>query len=214
MVALAPHFAAAEQRRNSSPWPVVPNENHDLLRAGAVKPGIPTSATSRKVNACVHSGSCGLACTSIAKQSMPVTAIPAAIKLGAQLLTETRAASAKSANNRVTAVIFLNFKINSAFVYKGRASIAIKKIAEYDVLTVHNINAPAVLPHAGAPDPHGRLGKSNFLHPSSCFPAFLTRRSRPGAAPQLSFFGAVNRLAQGLAKRLTGRSVPLVEWAA
>ena len=41
------------------------------------------------------------------------------------------------------------------------------------------------------------------IHDGSLFPTSI------GANPQLSVYGVVNRLAQGLAKRLTGRDVKL-----
>jgi choline dehydrogenase-like flavoprotein len=41
------------------------------------------------------------------------------------------------------------------------------------------------------------------IHDGSLFPTSI------GANPQLSIYGAVNRLAQGLAKKLTGRDVTL-----
>jgi choline dehydrogenase-like flavoprotein len=41
------------------------------------------------------------------------------------------------------------------------------------------------------------------IHDGSIFPTSI------GANPQLSIYGSVNRLAQGLAKRLTGREVTL-----
>ena len=41
------------------------------------------------------------------------------------------------------------------------------------------------------------------IHDGSLFPTSI------GANPQLSIYGTVNRLAQGLAKRLTGRDVTL-----
>lgn len=163
--ALAPFFAQAERRLNISPWLMAPNENNDLLRRGALKLGIPTSAIARNVKACWNLGSCGLGCPTNAKQSMLVTTIPAALELGAQLLTETRAERFEFANGRVTALICRNIESNSALVQKGRASNAIKIIAKHYVLAGGAINSPAVLLRSGAPDPHGRLGSRTFLHP-------------------------------------------------
>ena len=163
--ALEPYFAQAEQRLNISPWLVAPNENNDLLRRGAVKLGVPVAAISRNVKACWNLGSCGLGCPTNAKQSMLVTTIPAALELGAQLLTETRAESFELANGKVTALICRNVESNGALIQKKSTSSAVKIIAKHYVLAGGAINSPAVLLRSGAPDPHGRLGSRTFLHP-------------------------------------------------
>ena len=163
--ALAPYFAQVEQRLNIAPWLVAPNENNELLRRGAVKLEIPVATISRNVKGCRNLGSCGLGCPTNAKQSMLVTTIPAALELGAQLLTETRAEKFELANGRVTALICRNIEPNGALVQRESASSAIKIVAKHYVLAGGAINSPAVLLRSGAPDPHGRLGGRTFLHP-------------------------------------------------
>ncbi|MGA8785366.1 MAG: GMC family oxidoreductase, partial [Polaromonas sp.] len=162
---LAPYFAQAEQRLNISPWLMAPNENNDLLRRGALKLGIPIAAISRNVKGCWNLGSCGLGCPTNAKQSMLVTTIPAALDLGAQLLTETRAEKFELANGRVTALICRAVEPNGALAQADKAQHAIKIVAKHYVLAGGAINSPAVLLRSGAPDPHGRLGARTFLHP-------------------------------------------------
>ena len=49
---------------------------------------------------------------------------------------------------------------------------------------------------------HWQIGNLS-VHDGSLFPTSI------GANPQLSIYGIVNRLAQGLAQRLTGRSIAL-----
>ena len=163
--ALAPYFAQAEQRLNITPWLMAPNENNDLLRRGAVKLGIPAASIARNVKGCWNLGSCGLGCPTNAKQSMLVTTIPAALALGAQLLTEVRAERFELANGKVTALICRNVEPNGAFAQAGLARGAIKIIAKHFVLAGGAINSPAVLLRSAAPDPHGRLGTRTFLHP-------------------------------------------------
>ena len=163
--ALAPYFDQAERRLNITPWLVAPNENNDLLRRGAAKLGIPAAAILRNVKGCWNLGSCGLGCPTNAKQSMLVTTIPAALDLGAQLLTETRAEKFELANGKVTALICRAVMPNSASAPEGRTQTAIKIIAKHYVLAGGAINSPAVLLRSGAPDPHGRLGTRTFLHP-------------------------------------------------
>ena len=216
---LAPYFAQAEQRLNILPWLQAPNENNDLLRRGAAQLGIATAAIPRNVKGCWDLGSCSLGCPTNAKQSMLVTTIPAALDQGAQLLTQTRAEKFELANGRVTALICRVLGSNRALAQSERAQAAIKIIAKYYVPAGGAINSPAVLLRSGAPDPHGRLGSRTFLHPvvmsSSVFAQKVEARNcslfptRIGANPHLSVYGVVDRLAQGLAKRLGGRDVTL-----
>ena len=163
--ALAPYFAQAEQRLNIAPWQMPPNENNALLGRGARKLGIHAEAIARNVKGCWNLGSCGLGCPTNAKQSMLVTTIPAALDLGAQLLTETRAERFELANGRVSALICRTIKPNGAFAQAPSAQVATKIIAKHYVLAGGAINSPAVLLRSGAPDPHGRLGGRTFLHP-------------------------------------------------
>ena len=166
--ALAPFFEQAERRLNILPWLVAPNENNDLLRRGAAKLGIAASAISRNVKGCWNLGSCGLGCPTNAKQSMLVTTIPAALDLGAQLLTETRAErfELEGGRNGKIKALSCSFSLpNSAADQSKRARQAIKIIAKHYVLAGGAINSPAVLLRSGAPDPHGVLGKRTFLHP-------------------------------------------------
>ncbi|MFC5521702.1 GMC family oxidoreductase [Polaromonas jejuensis] len=163
--ALAPYFAQAEQRLNITPWPVAPNVNNELLRRGAAQLGIATAAISRNVKGCWSLGSCGLGCPTNAKQSMLVTTIPAALDLGARLLTETRAEHFEWSNGQVRALVCRSVAPNGALAKAGRAQSAIKVVARHYVLAGGAINSPAVLLRSGAPDPHGRLGARTFLHP-------------------------------------------------
>ena len=162
---LAPYFAQAEQRLNVAPWPVAPNENNELLRRGATRLNLPVATIARNVKGCWNLGSCGLGCPTNAKQSMLVTTIPAALALGAQLLSETRAERFELANGRITALICRAVEPNGALTQAGRAQEATKIVAKHYVLAGGAINSPALLLRSGAPDPHGQLGTRTFLHP-------------------------------------------------
>ncbi|MDI1338908.1 GMC family oxidoreductase [Polaromonas sp.] len=163
--ALAPYFAQAEQRLNILPWLTAPNENNDLLRRGAAKLGIHAAPISRNVKGCWNLGSCGLGCPTNAKQSMLVTTIPAALDLGAQLLTEMRVERFELANGKVTALYCRPVMPNGAPVQAAPAQAATKIVAKHYVLAGGAINSPAVLLRSNAPDPHGLLGARTFLHP-------------------------------------------------
>lgn len=167
---LAPFFAQAEKRLNITPWLTAPNENNDLLRRGAMALGIPAAAISRNVKGCWNLGSCGLGCPTNAKQSMLVTTIPAALNLGAELLTETQAERFEMANGRVTALVCRPVAANGSRAPSGVTRI----VAKHYVLAAGAINSPGVLLRSGAPDPYGVLGMRTTLHPvvmsSSVFP--------------------------------------------
>ena len=183
--ALAPYFAQAEKRLNISPWLMAPNENNDLLRRGATKLGIPAAAISRNVKGCWNLGSCGMGCPTNAKQSMLVTTIPAALDLGAQLLTEMRGEKFSLVNGRVSALHCRPVMPNGAWAQSGRAESATKIIAKHYVLAGGAINSPAVLLRSGAPDPHGLLGARTFLHPVVMSAAVLAQKVEAwNGAPQ------------------------------
>lgn len=184
-VALAPYFAQAEKRLNILPWLTPPNENNDLLRRGAAKLGIQAAAISRNVKGCWNIGSCGLGCPTNAKQSMLVTTIPAALDLGAQLLTEMRVESFELANGKVTALYCQSVMPNGAPALSGHARSATKIIANHYVLAGGSINSPGVLLRSGAPDPHGLLGARTFLHPVVMSSAVFTQKVEAwNGAPQ------------------------------
>jgi choline dehydrogenase-like flavoprotein len=163
--ALAPYFAQAEKRLNILPWLTTPNENNDLLRRGTARLNIPSAAISRNVTGCWNLGSCGLGCPTNAKQSMLVTTLPAALDLGARLLTEMRVERFELANGKVIALYCQSVMPNGAPALSGSAQAATKIIANHYVLAGGAINSPAVLLRSGAPDPHGVLGARTFLHP-------------------------------------------------
>src|SRR5258705_4074569 len=99
---LAPWFERMETRLNITAWPVEPNENNDVLRRGAQALGIPSGTIRRNVKGCWNIGYCGVGCPTNAKQSMLVTAIPAALSNGATLLTRTRAWTFDHSGGHVT----------------------------------------------------------------------------------------------------------------
>ena len=160
--AMAPWFAMMEKRLHVSDWAAPPNENNDLLRRGAAALGIPTAAIRRNVNGCWNLGYCGMGCPTNAKQSMLVTTIPAALALGAGLLTHARAERFIFKGGRVDSLQV------TALDAAGQAptGVRISVRAAHFVLAGGAINSPALLLRSKAPDPHGLLGKRTFLHPT------------------------------------------------
>lgn len=179
--AMAPWFAMMEQRLQIGDWPVPPNENNDLLRRGAQVLGIPTAAIRRNVNGCWNLGYCGMGCPTNAKQSMLVTTIPAALSLGARLLTHARAERLVLQGDRVASLQI------TALDAQGLApsGVTITVRARHFVLAGGAINSPALLLRSKAPDPHGLLGQRTFLHPTViCAAVFGQRVDAYAGAPQ------------------------------
>ncbi len=159
--ALSPWFAQAERRLGIGPWLVPPNENNDLLRRGGMKLGIPVPAIQRNVRGCLNLGYCGMGCPANAKQSMLVTTVPAALELGATLLTRARAQRLRIVGRRVEAIEVQ--ALDADGLRPSGRSVEIR--AAHVVLAGGAINSPAVLLRSEAPDPRGIAGTRTFLHP-------------------------------------------------
>lgn len=181
--ALAPYFEQAERRTNIAPWVLAPNENNDLLRRGAAKLGIGSAVIPRNVKACANLGSCGMGCPTNAKQSMLVTAIPAALDRGALMLVETRAQRFEFANGKVQSLVCSAVTLNGELASPNSRPTTI--VARHYVLAAGAINSPAVLLRSKSPDPHHRLGARTFLHPVVISAGLMEQKVQPWqGAPQ------------------------------
>jgi choline dehydrogenase-like flavoprotein len=159
---LAPWFDRMEGRLNIAAWPVVPNENNDVLRRGAQALGLSAGAIRRNVKGCWNIGYCGTGCPTNAKQSMLVTTIPAALARGATLLTRARAWTLEQANGRVTALSCIGLDRRGADPTPRRISVRAKTF----IVSGGAIGTPALLLRSKVPDPHGVVGQRTFLHPT------------------------------------------------
>jgi choline dehydrogenase-like flavoprotein len=167
--ALAPWFAMMEQRLNIESWPIAPNENNDVLRRGAAALGIETAILRRNVKGCWNLGYCGVGCPTNAKQSMLVTTIPAALTKGAVLVHRVRAQKLIFEGDRVAAVQCA--ALDSSGLRPGVHRV--KVTARHFVVAAGAIGTPALLLRSGAPDPHRRLGRRTFLHPTCVSAAIM-----------------------------------------
>jgi choline dehydrogenase-like flavoprotein len=169
---LAPWFERAERRVNVISWPVVPNENNDVLRRGAQALGISVGAIRRNVKGCWNIGYCGVGCPTNAKQSMLVTTIPAALARGAILVTRARAWALESANGRISTLTCVGLDARGTDPTPRRIRIRARSF----VAAGGAIGTPALLLRSKLPDPHGVLGKRTFLHPSLVSAALMPER--------------------------------------
>ncbi len=172
---LVPWFERMERRVNVVPWTVAPNENNDALRRGAQALGLGFGTIRRNVKGCWNIGYCGMGCPTNAKQSMLVTAIPAALARGATLLTRTRAWKLEHANGRngqISALECIGLDARGTDPTSHRITVRAKTF----IAAGGAIGTPALLLRSRVPDPHGVLGKRSFLHPTVVSAALMPER--------------------------------------
>ncbi|GGY20705.1 GMC family oxidoreductase [Paludibacterium paludis] len=172
--ALAPFFARAEARLGVTDWAAEPNVNNALLEKGCRALGVPSRRIRRNVRGCWNLGYCGMGCPTNAKQSMLVTAIPAALARGATLLTRVRIERLESnaANDRVSAALGVALGIDGMRPTGRRVRI----VARHFILAAGSVGTPAILLRSGAPDPSGLSGARTFLHPVALSGALFDAR--------------------------------------
>jgi len=159
---LQPWFERVEQALGISPWAVPPNENNEALRRGGQRLGIPVEVISRNVRDCWNLGYCGMGCPTNAKQSMLVTAIPAALDHGAQLLHGVRAQRLLRSGDRITALEA--WAMDPTGLHPRELPVTLR--AKHFIVSGGAINTPALLLRSDLPDESGLLGRRTFLHPT------------------------------------------------
>ena len=159
---MKPWFEQMEQRLNIAPWAVPPNPNNDVLSRGAEKLGLDWDVISRNVAGCWNLGYCGTGCPTNAKQSMLVTTIPSALDQGARLVYGARAERLLWEGRQVMGV-----EITALDDNKRPTGKTLLAKAPHVVLACGGINGPALMLRSQVPDPHQRVGKRTFLHPTS-----------------------------------------------
>jgi choline dehydrogenase-like flavoprotein len=172
---LAPWFERMEQRLGIAPWPVASNPNNTALQRGAQALGLGVGTIRRNVVGCWNLGYCGMGCPTNAKQSMLVTAIPAALAGGATLLTRTRAwklARAAGNSDRIGALECIGLDARGTDPTPRRISVRAKTF----IVAAGAIGTPALLLRSEVPDPRGIVGKRTFLHPTVVSAALMPER--------------------------------------
>ena len=165
---MAPWFEKMEQRLNVAPWQVPANPNNAVLSRGATSLGIDWKVIPRNVSACWNLGYCGTGCPTNAKQSMLVTTIPAALQQGSELVYSARAERLIMEGRKVLGVEIT--ALNDDYQPSGSRLVA---KAPHVIMACGAINGPALLQRSKAPDPHKRIGKRTFFHPTTfCFAEF------------------------------------------
>ena len=178
---LAPWFEKMEARLSIAPWPVPPNENNDILRRGCERLGIPAAAIRRNVKGCWNLGYCGMGCPTNAKQSMLVTTIPDSLDRGLSLIHSARVERLAQRYGRITSLVARGMDSDGVSAGPWKIRVAAKHV----VLAGGAINNPALMLRSALPDPHQRLGKRTFLHPSAVCAAIMDNKVEAySGAPQ------------------------------
>lgn len=159
---LASYFALAEERLNIHPWPVPPNANNAKLQQGCEALGWEYTVINRNVNGCANLGYCGMGCPINAKQSMLVSTIPEAMRLGAILMSRVSVRRLLWRKDKVVALEAVPVEQH----FQPRTAIKITVTAKHYILAAGAIGSPALLLRSKVPDPSGRLGKHTYLHPT------------------------------------------------
>ncbi|MDF1628209.1 MAG: GMC family oxidoreductase [Alcanivoracaceae bacterium] len=159
---LDPWFEKMEKRLRVSKWAMPPNANNNALKNGCEALGWGWSVIPRNVDGCWNLGYCGTGCPTNAKQSMLVTTLPSAMESGATLVHSAEARTLEHDGTRVTAVL-----CNALDGRRQATGKTVRVVAKTFVAAGGGINTPALLMRAGVPDPHERLGKRTFLHPTT-----------------------------------------------
>ncbi|MCE9677641.1 GMC family oxidoreductase [Shewanella sp. AS1] len=158
---LSPWFDKMEQRLNISPWAIAPNRNNQALLHGCQSLGWQYSQVSRNVKGCWNTGYCGMGCPVNAKQSMLVTSIPAALDLGATLVSHVRVTKIEHHKDKIYAL--KGQTLNESLNWTGVECLF---KAKHYILSAGSIHTPVLMLQSKLPDPHQIIGKGICLHPT------------------------------------------------
>jgi len=160
---MAPYYEHMESRLNIQKWSQPPNNNNTMLQRASEKLGYSWATIHRNVRGCLNLGYCGLGCPVDAKQSMLVTTIPAALDNKAKLIHRARVVRILRDGDAVKGVEAEALTPDT----RGTTGQKITVRAARTILAGGAINTPAILLRSGVPDPHQRIGKRTFLHPTT-----------------------------------------------
>jgi choline dehydrogenase-like flavoprotein len=164
--ALTPHWEQIESYLGIAEAPEnYVNRNNQRLWDGLGALGWERRRIRRNVRGCMNSGYCGMGCPVDAKQSMLITAIPDAVKAGAELYAHCRVrtleAGGSAEQGRIASII--GEVIDPATLQPNGRLVRVRpKIC---VLSGGAINSPGVLLRSKLGNESGQVGRRTFLHP-------------------------------------------------
>jgi choline dehydrogenase-like flavoprotein len=173
---LDPHYDAVASFLGISPTPEnVQGRRNLLFREGCDALGYESEPIARNVRGCRGSGECFTGCRSRAKQSMDITYIPAAIRLGARVLTSVQVQRVLYEGARATGV---GGQVAEPFT--GRLSHRFRVRAKIVVLAAGCMATPVLLQKSGdIANRSGQVGRNLQFHPGVAIAGFFPERVDP-----------------------------------
>lgn len=173
---LDPHFDAVSDFLGIAPTPDdVHGPRNLLFRDGCDALGIESESVARNVRGCRGSGECLTGCRSRAKQSMDISYIPEAIKLGARVLTSLQVQQVLGEEPKVRGVAG---KVVEPF--SGRTSHSFKIHARWVVLAAGCMATPILLQKSGdLANASGQVGRNLQFHPGAAVAGVFPEELNP-----------------------------------
>ena len=159
---LAPHFDAIADFLGIAPTArEVLGPRNELFARGCDALGYSSEPCPRNVKGCVGSGECFTGCRARAKQSMDISYVPAAMRLGARVLTSLQVQSIRTQGRRATGV---EGQVVEPFT--GRRSHRFRIDARAVVLAAGCMASPLLLRRSGdLANASGQVGENLQFHP-------------------------------------------------
>ncbi len=162
--ALDPHFDAVADFLGIAPTPdSVQGARNLLFKRGCDALGAESEPVERNVRGCRGSGECFTGCRPRAKQSMDVSYIPAAIGLGAEVLTSVQVQRVRASRTRA-------YGIEGRVVepFTGRLGHRVRVDAKVVVLAAGCMATPVLLQRSGdLANGSGQVGRNLQFHPGT-----------------------------------------------
>ena len=159
---LEPHYDAVAEQIGIAPTPEdVQGRRNLLFRDGCRALGYECEPIARNVRGCRASGECFTGCRSRAKQSVDLNLVPAALRLGATVLTSARVEQVLADGRRA-----LGVRGRIVAPFSGRASHRFEVRARRVVLAAGCMATPLLLRRSGnLANRSGQVGRNLQFHP-------------------------------------------------
>jgi choline dehydrogenase-like flavoprotein len=173
---LAPHFEAVAEFLGIAPTARdVLGLRNQLFARGCDALGYSSEPSPRNVKGCVGSGECFTGCRARAKQSMDISYVPAAMRLGARVLTSLQVQSIRTQGRRATGV---EGQVVEPFT--GRRSHRFRIDARAVVLAAGCMASPLLLKRSGdLANESGQVGENLQFHPGVSVMGIFPDPTRP-----------------------------------
>ncbi|MBW2314493.1 MAG: GMC family oxidoreductase [Deltaproteobacteria bacterium] len=173
---LDPHYDAVADFLGIAPTPDdVQGPRNLRFRDGCKELGYSSEPIPRNVRGCRGSGECFTGCRNRAKQSMDVSYIPAAIALGARVLTSVRVVKVETNGRRAEAVVG---RVVEPFT--GKLGARFRVNARMVVLAAGCVATPVILHKSGnLANRSGQVGENLQFHPGVAITGVFPERTHP-----------------------------------